>query len=274
MTTVVNPRNCSYVVVRDSLLKKFQDDLDRLSEEYDRKSTTNVSFATTKRQYVEYLMAYVVGSILGIKTSPPLNVETLWHIHLLETKSYRLMEGFILKYFHSRFGKEKMTGVGSHIDHSVISSQDGGRPLRLEHTQNVFTILGFDSFQSDDQIRSQMLGKVNTNRKRKFKEDDVKSTDSDVEEEEEEEEEEKEDDDCLIHFTCIVEGAQRFFFVRKRSGLFYSVRDAVAAWLGVEAHQFRMHTDDNERILEGESLAEVGVKNGDVIHVKFEQTGC
>ena len=73
---------------RNEMLSAYDDELNLLKDTYIEKKVS-VAFKTTKCQYVEYLIACLIGSSLGINTSPPLNVDVLWKLHLLETKSYR-----------------------------------------------------------------------------------------------------------------------------------------------------------------------------------------
>lgn len=132
-----------YVDRRDKLLSEI--DFDFLKERYVIQQGNEISFETVKRQYIEYLIAYVVGSSLGTKTYPPLHVEAFWRLHLLETKSYRDVEKRVI---------EKCEEIGmitlDHIDHSVVESTTG-REDRLKHTKFLYTmVLGFDDFGEDD----------------------------------------------------------------------------------------------------------------------------
>ena len=84
-----------YKELRDDLLFDFEQDFEYLQEVHHDSTDWEelfgdkypyFEFQKTKRQYIEYLIACGVGSALGSKTSPPLNVDALWHSHLLETE--------------------------------------------------------------------------------------------------------------------------------------------------------------------------------------------
>ena len=148
-----------YKDTRDLVLNQFKQDLDDLHDTYQQKNF-HISFNITKRQYIEYLIAHVVGSTLDIKTSPPLNVDALWHSHLLETESYRNLEKFII----DKFEEWKDGGIElNYIDHSVVKNREG-RSERLKRTKDLYSmVLGFEPFSSDESL----MERSNSCRKRK-----------------------------------------------------------------------------------------------------------
>jgi len=178
-----SPQNF-YQEMRDDVLSEFEQDLNDLNKEGSNGQShghghghghddwieiVQPQFDKTKQQYIEYLIAYVVGSTLGMKTSPPLNVDLLWHAHLLETASYRKLEKTIIEKINIWRGSGSGSGSGGerstsnnnkialeYIDHSVVKNKEG-RAERLEYTQNLFSMLGFDAFDTDDDIEQAVV---------------------------------------------------------------------------------------------------------------------
>ena len=57
--------------------------------------------------YLQYRVAHEIGLALGMQTAPPLHVDTVWQMHLLEeTESYHRLEQKIIK------GIKKAQSVG------------------------------------------------------------------------------------------------------------------------------------------------------------------
>ena len=111
-----------YKATRNEILSACGDEINLLKDAYLEKRV-GIAFKTTKRQYVEYLIACLVGTSLGIKISPPLNVDALWHLHVMETKSYRKLERIVVAKFKHWMGD---TSIENHIDHSMVENREGG----------------------------------------------------------------------------------------------------------------------------------------------------
>jgi hypothetical protein len=134
-----------YKEIRDDVLRECGDTLALLKYSYDMEKSTAIAFNTTKRQYVEYLIATIVGLSLSIKTSPPLNVAALLKLHLQETKSYRMLERCIVGKFKRYIDDGS---IEDSIDHSMVENSRC-RVARLESTRKLFTLaLGFEDFEN------------------------------------------------------------------------------------------------------------------------------
>eukprot|EP00550_Attheya_septentrionalis_P008666 CAMPEP_0198294350 /NCGR_PEP_ID=MMETSP1449-20131203/21951_1 /TAXON_ID=420275 /ORGANISM="Attheya septentrionalis, Strain CCMP2084" /LENGTH=259 /DNA_ID=CAMNT_0043994279 /DNA_START=38 /DNA_END=817 /DNA_ORIENTATION=+ len=91
----------------------------------------------TVTDYIQYLIAWVVGKNIGTRTSPPFHVDVLWHIHLLETESYRRLERLII----TKVRQVDSTTSVKHIDHSALNTE--GREGRLKATRSLYAHIGF-----------------------------------------------------------------------------------------------------------------------------------
>lgn len=108
------------------------------------------------RDYIQYLIVWVMAHTHGIQTSPPLHVDVMWHLHLLETKSYRYLESIIINKLKEEFNKKRdgnKKGVVevisiNHIDHSALNTD--GRKERLERTEKFYSTLGLDFTNYED----------------------------------------------------------------------------------------------------------------------------
>ena len=100
---------------------------------------------------MEYLIASLVGSLVGIKISPPLNVVALWRLHLVEAKSYRKLVRSIrsTKLRRDEHHKE----IKKHVDPSMVTATNEDRGKRFRATRNLYLlVLDFKLFMNDEEI--------------------------------------------------------------------------------------------------------------------------
>ena len=80
----------------------------------------HLGWERTVKDYIQYLIAWVVGKNLGTRTSPPFHMDALWHIiHLLETESYHRLESLII----TKVREVDSTTSVNHIDHSALNTE-------------------------------------------------------------------------------------------------------------------------------------------------------
>lgn len=90
-------------------------------------------FAEACRHYVCYMIAKTLAETEVEPLSPPLAVDDIWHVHLLDTAAYRWFCGMVLE----ACGSEK-----KHLDHSTRTIGDGLRAARLRNLQGVYEARG------------------------------------------------------------------------------------------------------------------------------------
>ena len=99
---------------------------------------------------MEYLIASLVGSLVGIKISPPLNVVALWRLHFVGGKSYRkLVRSIRSKLRRDEHHKE----IKKHVDPSMVTATNEDRGKRFRATRNLcLLVLDFKPFMNDEEI--------------------------------------------------------------------------------------------------------------------------
>ena len=108
-------------------------------------------FLDAKKHYVEYLIVSVAAKAFNnAGMIPPVHVEELWCIHLLETKSYRALEKTVIEKLNS--DSPIKAGV-EHIEHSSLkASEDITQQLLM--TQTMYTFMSFEFHDERDQQKA------------------------------------------------------------------------------------------------------------------------
>eukprot|EP00978_Attheya_sp_CCMP212_P005127 scaffold11322_cov45-Attheya_sp.AAC.4 len=126
-----------YVAMAETVLDDILELLQPLQSLFRNSGIRCFEWECTVKDYIQYLIAWVVGKNIGTRTSPPFHVDALWHIHLLETESYRRLERMII----SKVRQVDSTTSVKHIDHSALNTE--GREERLKATRSLYTLIGF-----------------------------------------------------------------------------------------------------------------------------------
>ena len=121
-------------------------------------SVYECEWITAVKDYVQYLVVWVVGNGLGINTSPPDHVDCLWTMHLIDSVSYRKLEKVVIKKVKEI--NEDIVQV-KHIDHSRKSQKSASR---LKATRTLYSFLGFifSNGDSDEHNSSEQMSAVGT----------------------------------------------------------------------------------------------------------------
>ena len=92
------------------------------------------------------MVAVVAGKALGIQTSPPLHVDALWHLQILNTELYRnlALDKLVLSTYNRVATETHLIAETSltNIDHSTFDFK--GRGERLKKTVALYKLIGFD----------------------------------------------------------------------------------------------------------------------------------
>ena len=92
--------------------------------------------------YIHYLVAWVIGNGLGIKTVAPFHVDILWCMHLVETVSYRNLEKIVIMKVKDI---NKDIVLVDHIDHTKHDKKNS----RIKSTRTLYTLLGFSPWNEE-----------------------------------------------------------------------------------------------------------------------------
>lgn len=119
--------------------------LQSLRKAYDSKGFER-SFSAAKSDYVEYLVAVVAGKAIGVQISPPLHVDVLWHIHILNTELYRnlALDELVLSAYNRVATETHLIAETSltNIDHSTFDLE--GRGERMQKTVALYKLIGLN----------------------------------------------------------------------------------------------------------------------------------
>jgi len=108
-------------------------------------------FLDAKKHYVEYLIVSVAAKAFNnTGMVPPVHVEKLWRIHLLETKSYRALEKMVIEKLNS---DSPINAGVEHIEHSSLKG-DEDSTQQLLMTQTMYTFMSFDFHDERDQQKT------------------------------------------------------------------------------------------------------------------------
>jgi hypothetical protein len=133
------PQTSQFTEIRDFILSQ-DDDIDNLRESYEAKGMIT-PFLDAKKHYVEYLIVSVAAKAFNNSGMiPPVHVEELWCIHLLETKSYRALEKTVIEKLNS--DSPIKAGV-EHIEHSSLKAAEDVTQ-QLVMTKTMYTFMSFE----------------------------------------------------------------------------------------------------------------------------------
>lgn len=121
----------NFAAIRDSVLAKWDSppQVRAVYEKTAREEGFSKSFENAKKEYVEFCLAKMISEDL----SPSLEVDTVWHTHLLYTKDYRKFEATVRREFAA--------GLPEHIDYNMDGAEDGGRSQRLGRAAKLLEIM-------------------------------------------------------------------------------------------------------------------------------------
>eukprot|EP00550_Attheya_septentrionalis_P007727 CAMPEP_0198283654 /NCGR_PEP_ID=MMETSP1449-20131203/3224_1 /TAXON_ID=420275 /ORGANISM="Attheya septentrionalis, Strain CCMP2084" /LENGTH=272 /DNA_ID=CAMNT_0043980363 /DNA_START=160 /DNA_END=981 /DNA_ORIENTATION=+ len=269
----------SYSDVCNDIMSNFN--LDFLKDRYAR-SGMKTSFANAKKDYIQYLVALVSADALGVETSPPLHVDALWHIHILETKSYRAFERLVIE-------KYKPTHSTSleHIDHSVVDNTEG-REDRLKKTKALYKLMDLifenedDEKYNEESQRAHSLPALPEASEREENVQEVTAFQSrdkrsfETEEENARKHKERRTEDVpkpKISLRLTYENGQESFFLIRQNTTFGRLFNICAMEIGIEVTSLRF-TNLGERIDPDHTPAMLKMEDNAQIFVYLQMTGC
>ena len=111
--------------------------LQSLRKAYDSKGFERI-FSAAISDYVEYLVAVIAGKAIGVQISPPLHVDVLWHMHILNTELYRnlALDELVLSAYNRVATETHLIAETSltNIDHSTFDLDGRGDCKILWHS--------------------------------------------------------------------------------------------------------------------------------------------
>lgn len=128
-------------------------------------SISHYEWDTAFKDYIQYLVAWVIGNGLGIKTAPSFHVDILWTMHLVETMSYRNLEKLVIKKVKEI--NEDIVQV-EHIEHTKHIHK---KTSRVKATRTLYSLLGFllsdgDSVEHNTSDQMSTVGSIESVRPR------------------------------------------------------------------------------------------------------------
>lgn len=146
--------------IADRVMEQFGQDLDFLKEKYESYTHLSTLFKQGKRHYVEYLVALIasleeynkeLNPLPPLQLLPPVHVDTIWHLHILETERYREFEENVLHVYRQNGRKTDL----KHLNYSWVKNDENGRKVLIEWTKAFYKYNNL-AFENPDETK--MLG--------------------------------------------------------------------------------------------------------------------
>mmetsp|Transcript_487 Transcript_487/g.678 ORF Transcript_487/g.678 Transcript_487/m.678 type:complete len:320 (+) Transcript_487:93-1052(+) len=134
-------QQCSYIDILNDIIQddKVKSDIALLKQVYIQRGYAS-RWQNALKDYVQYLIVHLVSQKIKINTLPPLHVDALWSIHLVETESYRGLEKMVIRKVKE---KDNYMNLDLKIDHSSLLNNND-RQERLGVTQYLYSLIGFE----------------------------------------------------------------------------------------------------------------------------------